>query len=956
MGFLTTLLERREHPSSHSGWERIFGGGMTSHAGVTVTEEGALSLSTVFACAKVLGESVAMLPLLTYRKRADGGKERAPEHPLYSLLHDLPNPEMTAFEWRETKTVHVALRGNGYSEIEWSNGGRPLALWPLNPAKMEIVRQAGELRYLYQLPDGTTANLPSWRVHHVRGMSGNGIQGYSVVRLAMQSIGLGLGTEEFGARWFGNGARPGLLLKAPGRLSDGAYARLKESWNADHQGLSNAHRVKILEEGLDAMTVGVPPEESQFLETRKFQVNEIARWFRVPPHMVGDLEHASFSNIEEQGLEFVIYTLMPWLVRHEQAISRDLLTETERQTYFVKYLVNGLLRGNIETRYAAYSTAILNGIMSPNEVRILEDMNPYEGGDTYLLPLNMVPADQAGQLDSKTVNQSDSETVGQSDGSGQRSAGRPERRAEDDDSPDGEDDTTKKWRRSKQKLGRDYVPLFEDVAGRVVRREVADMRRAVNKHLRKRSVDDFRAWLNGFYAEFGAVVGDAFRALVETYGAQVVTLVADELGKDDIGLTNDLRAFVQDYLAAMAEGYVASSRNQIEAVITDAIDEGSDVGDAIEERLDGWEETRPGKMALQQAFEVGNALAVAAYGLYAVTRLKWAASGKSCNYCLRLNGSTVAIESYFVNKGDSINGGPDDEPLKVRRNTRHGPIHGGCLAGDSLVLSSHPVAAASKRWFDGDVVVIETASGHKLTCTPNHPILTPGGWMAAGLLNKGDDVISDGGSEWRTVGDRNSQNVPARIEEVVEAFGRIAQVVAHPMPVAAEHFHGDGVGSEVAVIWADGLLMDDGQAALKQQGRQYTLVGGDGGPVFLASLGSEALLGEGFGTAGGGEVGGAGLGFALGGGHFAGADETGGAITARGDALLAQDATNGDAGDAVFTGQGIFGLPRKIFANQIVGIQREAFHGWVYNLQTATGWYVAESIITHNCDCVVVAG
>lgn len=693
MGFLTTLLERREHPSSHSGWERIFGGGMTSHAGVAVTEESALSLSTVFACARVLGESVAMLPLLTYRRRADGGKERAQDHPLYRLLHDQPNPEMTAFEWREVKTVHVALRGNSYSEIEWSGGGRPLALWPLNPAKMEVVRTNGELRYLYNLPNGTVANLPAWRVHHVRGMSGNGIQGYSVVRLAMQAIGLGLGTEEFGAKWFGNGARPGFLLKVPGRLSDQAYIRLKESWNADHQGLSNAHRVKILEEGLDTANVGVSPEESQFLETRKFQVNEIARWFRIPPHMVGDLENASFSNIEEQGLEFVIYTLMPWLVRDEQALSRDLLTETEQQTFFVKYLVNGLLRGNVQARYQAYSTAVLNGLMSPNEVRILEDMNPYEGGDTYLLPLNMVPADQVGQAAPSVSSgagqnaqraafecraaDDDSPDDGECPHCGKPAAfGR--RADEDDDSPDGEDESTRKWRRSKQKLGRNYVPLFEEVAGRVVRREVADMRRAVNKHLRKRSVDDFRTWMNGFYAEFGAVVGDSFRALMRTYGAQVVTLTADELDKDDIGLTNDLRAFIDDYLAAMSEGYVASSRNQIEAVITDAIDDGADVGDAIEERLDGWEESRPGKMALQQSFEVGNALAVAAYGLYAVTRLKWAASGKSCNYCLRLNGSTVAIESYFVNKGDSINGGPDDEPLLVRRNTRHGPIHGGC--------------------------------------------------------------------------------------------------------------------------------------------------------------------------------------------------------------------------------------------------------------------------------------
>jgi HK97 family phage portal protein len=203
-----------------------------------------------------------------------------------------------------------------------------------------------------------------------------------------------------------------MLLKHPGVLSEPAYKRLQESWDASHQGLSNAHRVKILEEGMDVTTVGVPPEEAQFLETRKFQVNEIARWFRIPPHMVGDLEHASFSNIEEQGLEFVIYTLMPWLVRHEQAISRDLLTESERQTFFVKYLVNGLLRGNILTRYQAYGAGIQGGFLSPNEVRIFEDMNPYEGGDQYLLPLNMAAASTSSAAGAKP------KVKGEDDGAG----------------------------------------------------------------------------------------------------------------------------------------------------------------------------------------------------------------------------------------------------------------------------------------------------------------------------------------------------------------------------------------------------------------------------------------------------------------------------------------------------------------------------------------------------------
>lgn len=694
LGIFSRLLERRTHPSQHS-LAAIFGLHSNTYAGVAVTEDTAMSYSAVYASVRLLSWTTAMLPLLTYRRRPNGGKDRATDLALYNLLKEESNPEMTAFDFRATIMSHAVGRGNGYAEIEWSNAGQPLALWPLNTAKMTPTRTKGELRYLYDLPDGSTANLPAWRIHHVRGLSTNGIIGLSPIRLAMQAIGLGLGTEEYGSRLFSNGAKPGGLVKHPGKLSDTAYERLKKSWNAEQQGLSNAHRTRILEEGMSFENIGVAPEEAQFLETRKFQVTEIARWFNVPPHMIADLEQATFSNIEEMAIGFVQYSLDPWLVNVEQALQRDLLTPTEKRTIFIEHMRDALLRGRIIDRYQAYQTAINAGIMSPNEARERENLNPYNGGDVFLQPLNMAPIGQAAaqtRMDGWRAYHPDHCMCNAC----RAATHEPEcecptcrsafpTRAADDDSADGETDHTKKWRRSRQKLARDYIPLFGDVAGRMVRREVADIRRAVNKHLRKRSLADFREWLNTFYAEFASVLIDAFDPIMQTYAAQVVTAAADELGKDDPGVTDDLLNFIERYLASIAEGYTASSRNQIEALITDAEAEGSDVATAIEERLDGWSDNRAVQIADGQAFEAGNALAVATYSYFAVRRLIWAASGKSCPFCRRLSGKTAGIEEYLVQKGDTVAGDPGDTPMLVRTNMRHGPLHKGC---DCITLAA----------------------------------------------------------------------------------------------------------------------------------------------------------------------------------------------------------------------------------------------------------------------------
>jgi len=383
---MTSIFERRA--MTYSELYDLMAVNTPTYAGPAVTEENAMRSSAVYACIRIISESIAALPLVLY-KQSGRDKSKANSHPLYPVLHNLANPDMTALEWRELMISHCLLCGNGYSEKEIDNAGKIRALWPLRPDKMEDMQRGanGQLYYLYRMPDQTQRAIPSYRIHHLKGL-GNGLMGYSpIMQAAKQAIGLSLAAEEYGARFYSNGARPGLIFRHPGKLTDQAAKRLKESFAAEHQGLSNAHRTKILEEGMDVTTIGIANNEAQFLETRKFQVTEIARIYRVPPHMLADLDRATFSNIEQQSINFVMYTLMPWLVRHEQAIYRDLLTESERRTMFAKYNVEGMLRGDTLSRYQSYQVAVNNTILTPNEIRELEDRNPIEGGDVLFTPV-----------------------------------------------------------------------------------------------------------------------------------------------------------------------------------------------------------------------------------------------------------------------------------------------------------------------------------------------------------------------------------------------------------------------------------------------------------------------------------------------------------------------------------------------------------------------------------------
>lgn len=1052
MGIVTRLLEKRTTLANPAQWLiDWFSGGGASHAGVTVNETTALNVTTVYACVRILAETVASLPLPVYRRLPGGGKERAQDHYLYSLLHDQPNPEMTSLELREALMGHMALWGNAYAEIERDNAGRAIGLWPLRPDRMTVRRVNGALAYEYQVPNGAKVALAPGQVLHLRGLSPDGIIGYSPIRLAREAIGLALATEEFGARFFGDGAHPGGIVEYPGKLSRQQIEEYKQSVTKAYAGLGKAHRLMVLEEGLKYTQVGIPPDDAQFLQTRRFQVEEIARFFRIPPHMLADLERATFclpsdaevytdegpkrivdihpgelvwsrrdegglmlsrvervscsgvdrifriattnrvvrmnaqhrvlarrqvlrplrpgelggrniggkkyrvewatdyvpagqlrigdtivvfdgtpdsgkwetptrrttigfmefcglylgdgymtdshvtiaraknapymdhyrevirqefsrydggngrgdrrsvrrapvtlvederytrfasveavaelralglggtahekhvpgwvfgladelklaflrgfldadgsvdkkgritfsscnkellsgirhlcmslgipvtnvterightrlpngrmapvhqyaftcsdpganlrigshdsryverlqngrpfgrkarryprhggrgfsepgvelsrivaieaegeepvydltvvdthsfiadgvvvhnSNIEHQSIEFVVHTIRPWLVRWEQAIRKNLFLPQERGKYFAEFLVDGLLRGDIKSRYEAYAVGRQNGWLSADDIRELENMNPLPNGQgkVYLVPLNMVPAD------SVTTLQGSASTT-----AGQRSVFPPEERAT-------------RAATSRRRLASQFERLFRSVEERIVKREAADIRQAVQRFLGRRDSAQFLTWLEQFYSEHQEFMLRSRLPAYLTYADAVQAAAAEEIASK-AEMTPALQDFVRAYLVSHGALHAASAAGQLRQLVTDAIAAGDDPAPWVEARLQEWEQKRPDKTAQRETVQAGNAVAREVYAAAGIRKLRWHAFGENCPYCSALNGRTVGIDSTFLAAGESLQPDGADHPLTTSVDVRHPPGHDGC--------------------------------------------------------------------------------------------------------------------------------------------------------------------------------------------------------------------------------------------------------------------------------------
>ena len=393
----SALFRARDKPKDAVSGATTFSFGMAG-SGKPVNARTAIQVSAVYACVRVIAETVASLPFSVFEQDKTGS-QKALDHPLYRILHDEPNPEMTSFVWREAMLTHLLLWGNSYSQILRAGRGSIMGLYPLLPDHMEVDRDdKGKLTYTYSTTSGQQVKLRPEDVLHIPGLGFDGIMGYSPIAIERNAVGLSIAAEEFGGKFFGNGATPSGILTHPNTVKN--PKALRESWMEAYGGSSNANRVAILEEGMTFTRISMPNNEAQFLETRKFQVEEICRIYRVPPHMIADLEHATFSNIEHQSIDFAVHTIRPWLVRIEQAINRALFSEKEKGRFYCQFNLDGLMRGSYKERMEGYSIARQNGWMSANDIRQLENQNPIpdeEGGNAYLVNGNMISVRRAAQ-------------------------------------------------------------------------------------------------------------------------------------------------------------------------------------------------------------------------------------------------------------------------------------------------------------------------------------------------------------------------------------------------------------------------------------------------------------------------------------------------------------------------------------------------------------------------------
>jgi HK97 family phage portal protein len=502
-----------------------------------ISPDTAIRFTAVLSAVKVISETLAALPVMVYRRRPDGGKDRATKHPLYKLLRQRPNSLKTSsFEFREMLTAHVLLWGNGYAQILRNSLDEPVELRPMHPSRVTPKVENERLVYVLRMPDGGEQKLSAEQVLHIRGYRDSGNEGLSVVAAAEKAIRAGLSLEDFGMNFFEGGAFPsGVLEYEQGTMSQQAKDNLRESWQKIHGGANRGKQIAVLEAGLKWKQMMIPQTDAQFLEQRKFQISEIARIFRVPPHMLADLDRATFSNIEQQSLEFITYTMLPWFRRWEEALGRDLIDADEADDVFVEFIPDALLRGDTLTRATAYRTQIECGILSRNEARLMENRNPYDGGDEFLTPLNM--AGPNGQKD---------------DAQGEPEEEREEEREEEAQAPEPQ----KGPRVTDDAVKAAFRGLFRATWEKIARKEV----NAVKAAARKKSADEFGDWRAEFLDELHDFAKTCLREPLHSYAFIRGDADATEaLVRHTQAYREEVCAAVQECFDNPAAGYTRSA-------------------------------------------------------------------------------------------------------------------------------------------------------------------------------------------------------------------------------------------------------------------------------------------------------------------------------------------------------------------------------------------------------------
>lgn len=544
-------------PADPPGWfTRIFGG--SSAAGVDVTEDGSLGNSAFFNGVTLLSESLGVLPLHLYERMDDGGKRAASDHPVYQLLHRSPNPETTPSRFKRYLQAQKILWGNGYAEIQRNRRGEPIALWPIHASRVLVERkQSGEL--VYKIAGSILVEIPAADMLHIIGFSKDGVTGLSALSVAREALGLGIASEQYAAKFFKNSAVPPVLLEHPQRLSTEAASNLRESWKRIYGG-DNQHSVAILEEGMKAQILSMSAEDSQLLQTRSFQIAEIARFLNIPPHKLKDLSKATFSNIEQQSIEYVGDCILPHCVEFEEEIDRKLLAIDEQPRYFTEFNMSGMLRADAAGRSSYYHTMLTDGVYTINEIRSFENMNPIgDAGDQHFIQMNMTTVERIGEEQAAF------------------------------DANDGNADDAPQQRRvslDMERIKADLMPVFVASADRLVRKEVNAVKRAAVKY--HGNVKAFNEWAASFYSEHEGTTYEALEPPIRTMCRIIDAAVNDGAirryaqASCKASLTEAVERFKAGTAASMVEEWQAQRPATVAAMLTDWVCDGFTAGIPVE--------------------------------------------------------------------------------------------------------------------------------------------------------------------------------------------------------------------------------------------------------------------------------------------------------------------------------------------------------------------------------------
>ena len=652
MGRLGMAVGERSNLATPEKWlVDWFKGGTETPAGVNVTEDTALHYGPFFAGVRIISEDLGSLPFPLFESLDPRGKRRAKEHPLYQILHDAPNAVMSSQTFRETLTGHAVMWGGGFAEIVRKRG-IVRELWPLRPDRMRIKFNRKTRALAYDYDDQTNGIrrlfLPD-EILHIYGLGFDGVRGYSVLELARNSIGAGVASETFGASFFGNAAKPAGFLRHPGVLGDGARKNLRESIEAMHRGSDKAGRLALLEEGMEWQQIGIPPDDAQFLETRRFDVLDMARWLRLPPFMLAELGRATWNNIESEKIDYVTKSLRTWLTRWEQGVWMRLLDSEEKETLFAEHTIEGLLRGDTKSRFESYRIGREIGVYSADDINELENRNPLpdDKGSVYFVPLNWVPAPSP-----------------------------------DDDGGPGRERRNRSAE-SRRRIARAFEPLCADIEGRLAKIERNQVLRLVKKHLGdpSRTTAAFAADVSELYdGEIFEQTTERWLPTMETFAGQISTEAADEVNWTG---STALGNWVLAYVGSHAGHRVRASAGRLIDIVTGA-ETPEKAAKAVAAQLDKWVESRAAQVARKESIQMSNAAAREVWRTAGVRQIQWVATGKSCPFCDQLNGKTVGTEQAFMDAGTDFEG-TDGTSLPVTHNTFHPPAHSGC---DCMVVAA----------------------------------------------------------------------------------------------------------------------------------------------------------------------------------------------------------------------------------------------------------------------------